>query len=57
MVHDVCREEGPSSEALRTAVEKDNMVGVEKCVSWSFVEKNEVAKWCQAMKKEGGRGC
>jgi hypothetical protein len=57
MVHDVCSSEmkgQPSSEALRRAVEADNIVGLEKCVTWGFVERNEVEKWCQAMEKEGG---
>jgi hypothetical protein len=41
----------PSSETLRKAVEGDNIVGVEKCVAWGLVERNEVGKWCQAMMK------
>jgi hypothetical protein len=43
----------PSSEVLRRAVEQDNIVGVEKCIAWGLVERNEVAKWCQAIGKEG----
>jgi ankyrin repeat protein len=43
----------PSSEVLRRAVEQDNIVGVEKCIAWGLVERNEVAKWCQAIGREG----
>jgi ankyrin repeat protein len=43
----------PSSEALRRAIEEDNIVGVEKCIAWGIVERNEVMEWCQAMGKEG----
>jgi hypothetical protein len=60
MVYDICSSEkkgNPSTEALRRAVEADNIVGLEKCVNWGLVERNEVAKWCQAMGKEGGGEC
>jgi hypothetical protein len=54
MVYEACMAMGkPATEALRKAVEVNNVVGVEKCVTWGLMERNEVAKWCQVMKKGG----
>jgi hypothetical protein len=53
MVYAASGNEGPSSEALRKAVQGDNVVGIERCLAWGFVERNEVGKWCQAMHKGG----
>jgi hypothetical protein len=53
MVYAASGHQRPSSEAMRRAVEGDNVVGIERCLGWGYVERNEVGKWCQAMDKRG----
>jgi ankyrin repeat protein len=53
LVNGVIEKVRPSSEAVRIAIEQDNIVGVDQLLSLGILESREVVKWCGMGGKRG----